>query len=204
MRHVVRLGVLCGGLLCGLCVTATSLSDDSPRPQRFIYNSDADNMFLYKGPPMQPEDVFPYIDEVAAAGVTSFFMSPNDGMVMNFPSRHARMLGDEDDPAILKQLEDEGTNKPGTLSRAALNYRGFVTQGYDAMGIAVRRAAEQGMEVFISFRMNEVHGVDTPDKYPYNLILSRFWRAHPEYWIGKPGDELSRLQIGRAACRERV
>lgn len=167
--------------------------DREARPRRFLYNSDADNMFLYKGPPMRPEDVYPYIDEVANAGVTTFCMSPNDGMVMNFPSRHARMLGDEDDPEIRKQLEAEGVARPGTLSRAALNYRAFVEQGHDAVGIAVERAAQQGMEVFISFRMNEVHGVDTPDAFPYQLILSRFWREHPEYWIGQPGDPLSKL-----------
>ncbi len=78
------------------------------RPYRYIYNCDADNMFIYHQPPMQPEDVYPYIDQVAAAGVTSFFMSVNDGMVMNFPSRHARMLGDEDDPALLEQIEETG------------------------------------------------------------------------------------------------
>jgi len=196
MRSVLGLLVVLSGILSlsqrGLGED-TSESRGRERPRRFLYNSDADNMFLYKGPPMQPEDVHPYIDQIAAAGVTTFCMSPNDGMVMNFPSQHARMLGDEDDPAILKQLEDEGLNKPGTLSRAALNYRAFVEQGHDAMGIAVERAKQQGLEVFISFRMNEVHGVDTPDKFPYNLILSRFWEEHPEYWIGQPGDELSQL-----------
>ncbi len=180
-------------LVCAVSGLVHVEGAEPPRTQRFFYNSDADNMFLYKGPPMQPEDVHPYIDEVAAAGVTTFSMSPNDGMVMNFPSKHVRMLGDETDPAILKQLEEEGLSTPGTLSRAALNYRAFVDQGLDAMGIAVERAKQQGMEVFVSFRMNEVHGVDTPDVFPYNLILSRYWREHPEYWIGKPGDDLSEL-----------
>ncbi|MEZ6053039.1 MAG: hypothetical protein R3C02_16895 [Planctomycetaceae bacterium] len=190
---------MCGSvrtLLLVLCFFITSVciqADEPVRPRRFIYNSDADNMFIYKGPPMQPEDVSPYIDQVAAAGVTTFSMSPNDGMVMNFPSRHARMLGDEDDPEILKQIEETGRTKPGTLARAALNYRAFVEKGQDAMGIAVERAKEQGMEVFLSFRINEVHGTDTPDVFPYNLILSRFWREHPEYWIGQPGDPLSQL-----------
>ncbi|MCA9075996.1 MAG: hypothetical protein KDA93_13295 [Planctomycetaceae bacterium] len=184
------------GLLTFVLVVGGALTVDAEEPQRpdrYIYNSDADNMFIYKGPPMQPEDVYPYIDQVAAAGVTTFSMSPNDGMVMNFPSRHARMLGDEEDPETLKQIEEAGKNKPGTLARAALNYGAFVEQGTDAMAIAVGRAKEQGMEVFLSFRMNEVHGTDTPDTFPYNLILSRFWREHPEYWIGHPGDELSQL-----------
>lgn len=184
------------GLLTFAIVVAGTLEVDAAERQqsaRYIYNSDADNMFIYKGPPMQPEDVYPYIDQVAAAGVTTFSMSPNDGMVMNFPSQHARMLGDEDDPEIVKQIEKDGRSRPGTLARAALNYRAFVEQGTDAMAIAIERAKEQGMEVFLSFRMNEVHGTDTPDKFPYNLILSRFWREYPEYWIGQPGDELSQL-----------
>ncbi len=190
MSKVIRPLLVAGCLLSG---GALLEAVEPSRPQRFLYNSDADNMFLYKGPPMQPEDVHSYIDEIVAAGVTTFSMSPNDGMVMNFPSRHVRMLGDETDPAILKQLEEEGLSTPGTLSRAALNYRAFVEQGHDAMGIAVERAKQQGMEVFLSFRMNEVHGVDTPDVFPYNLILSRYWREHPEHWIGTPGDELSQL-----------
>ncbi len=39
----------------------------------------APNMFIYKKPPMTPEMLYPYIDEVAETGVTSFFMCPNYG-----------------------------------------------------------------------------------------------------------------------------
>jgi len=130
---------------------------------------------------------------VAASGVTSFFISPNDGMVMNFPSRYARMLGDEADPTLLEKIASEGRQKPGTLARAALNYRGFVAAGTDAMEIAIQRARQQRMETFLSFRMNEVHWVNRPDVFPYNLIVSKFWREHPQWWIGTPGDELSAL-----------
>ncbi len=187
--------LICLGLAvsCGRSGAAPPEEDTPSRPYRYIYNCDADNMFIYKDPPMQPEDVYPYIDEVAAAGVTSFFISPNDGMVMNFPSRHARMLGDEDDPKLLEQIEKEGREKPGTLARAALNYRGFVAAGRDAMEIAIERAQQQEMETFLSFRMNEVHWVNRPDVFPYNLIVSKFWREHPQWWIGTPGDELSQL-----------
>jgi hypothetical protein len=54
------------------------------------------------------------------------------------------------------------------------------------LGIVVDRAPEREMEIFISFRLNEVHGVDQKDSY----LLSTFWKEHPEWRIGKNGDPL--------------
>ena len=98
-------------------------ADQPERPRRFIYNCDADNLFIYQEPPMKPEDLFGAIDEVADAGVTTLFMSPNVGMVMNFPSRYARMLGAEDDEALRQRIAKEGRERGGTLARAAVNLR---------------------------------------------------------------------------------
>src|SRR5262249_16302617 len=67
-----------------LTAFASRIAADEPkRPRRLIYNSDADNLFIYTKPPMKPADVHTYVEEVAAAGVTTFFMCPNAGMVMN-------------------------------------------------------------------------------------------------------------------------
>ncbi len=41
--------------------------------------------------------------------------------------------------------------------------------------------------MFASFRLNEVHAVDEPD----HLILSRFWKEHPEWRVGAKGDPVA-------------
>ncbi len=180
-------------LLIGHRAVQAAENRSPERPKRFIYNCDGNNLFIYAEPPMRIEDVYPDIDRAAAAGVTTFSISPNNGMVMSFPGRITRMLGDDADPDVQKQIEQQGRSRPGTLARAALNYRGFVEQGRDAVDIVVERARQKGMEVFLSFRLNEVHGVDHPNRFPSSLIISRFWKDHPEYHIGRPGDPLPQL-----------
>lgn len=178
-------------LLLGLWPTL-GRADEQTRLGRFIYNSDAGNLFLYQQPPMKPEDIYRQIDEVAEAGVTTFSMCPNVGMVMNFPSQYARMLGDEEDAEIRTRIETEGAEKAGS-ARAALNLRALIDAGHDPLGLIVDRAKRKNMEVFLSFRVNEVHGVDSPDTFSSQLILSKFWSDHPKWHVGKQGDTLSNL-----------
>ena len=45
------------------------------------------------------------------------------------------------------------------------------------------RAQSKGLETFITFRLNEIHDVQTPD----SLIVSKFWHDHPAWRVGKPG-----------------
>lgn len=161
------------------------------RPNRLIYNSDGDNMFIYKKPPMTTADLQKYVDDIVGTGVTTFSMSPNIGMVMIYRGRYARMLGDGEDQETQIRLAKDGKDTPKSFGRAASNLRSLVDAGKDPLRIIVDRVHENGMEAFISFRLNEVHSVDQPDTFPNNLILSRFWRQHPEWWIGKPGDKLA-------------
>ena len=57
-------------LLSGI-VRSSAWADDSSRQRRFIYNSDAGNMFVAKRPPMKPEDLHSDIDAVANIFVNS-------------------------------------------------------------------------------------------------------------------------------------
>ena len=147
-----------------------------PRNFRFSYNSDANNMFVPSAD--SPEDFYPYVDEVAAAGVTSFFMSPNWGMPMNYPTKVGDMIGEY----ISEELEEK-------LSQPILNVRTLVAEGHDPLGLILDRARAHRMETFVSFRLNEVHAVEQED----NVIFDRFWREHPEWRIGEPGDSLSQI-----------
>lgn len=146
-------------------------------------------MFIYVAPPMKAADVHRYVDEIAVDGVTTLSISPNVGMAMNFASKHAPLLGTESNEAEWTAIET-GAKQKGSLERGAINFRALIKDGHDPLGLVVDRAREKKLEVFISFRLNEVHGVDTPDVMPYKLIVSNFWRQHPEWRIGKAGDKL--------------
>ncbi len=155
--------------------------------RRFIYNCDANNTFIYDDFPMQPADVYSYVDELAGTGITTFFMSPNVGMNMNYPSQITDMVGTHLSPELAELIKDPAATRRGSNERGVVNMKSLVDAGYDPLGLLLERAREKGMEVFISFRLNEVHAVDEAD----NMILSRFWKEHPEWRIGRPGDKLS-------------
>ena len=80
-------------LVGSLALGAATPDDRDAFTRRFIFNSDGGNIFLDKAPPMQPEDVHPYVDEVADQGVTTFFICPNYGMPMMYPSQVTEMIG---------------------------------------------------------------------------------------------------------------
>ncbi|GMW00375.1 MAG: hypothetical protein AMXMBFR84_15120 [Candidatus Hydrogenedentota bacterium] len=153
-------------------------------PHRILYNSDGDNMFIYKQPPMTPEDVYRHVDEVADTEVTTFLMSPNIGMTLNYPTKVGDFIGEHVNPAIAARITPDAAEK--TTERGILNLRGLISAGHDPIALILSRAKERGMEAFISFRLNEVHAVEYED----HVILSRFWKDHPEWRIGKHSDPL--------------
>ena len=156
------------------------------RKQRFLYNSDGDNMWIYKDVPMSPEDLYAYIDPVAEAGATTFSYSPQVGMVMNYPTKVSQMIGENVNEALAATVAPDATPNSKTTERGVQNIRGFIAAGHDPLALVLNRAKEKGMETFISFRLNEVHAVEQED----HLILSNFWKGHPEWRIGKVADPL--------------
>lgn len=157
-----------------------------PANFRFIYNSDGLNIFADIAQPITPEKVYRYVDEAARAGVTSFFISPNIGMPMNYPTKVGDMIGENVSPELSKTITPD--TKSG-LVKAILNLRALLQNGHDPLGLIIKRAKAQKMEAFISFRPNEVHAVEQKD----NLVLSRFWKEHPEWRIGKYNDSVTKV-----------
>ncbi|MDH5604469.1 MAG: DUF1080 domain-containing protein, partial [Cyclobacteriaceae bacterium] len=160
-----------------------------PENYRLIYNSDANNMIIYDESPMTREELNKYIDEVAERGVTSFFMSPNFGMPVIYPTEVGDMIGEHVSPELAVTLTPE--TRPKSTERGIMNIRALTRPGQDALSVVLDRAHELGMESFVTFRINEVHGVDKEDA----LILSRFWKEHPEWHIGKNGDPLDQVYL---------
>ncbi len=159
------------------------------RPYRFIYNCDGNNTFIHDEPPMGPGNVFPYVDEVAEHPVTTFFMSCHSGMDMNFQGTACDMVGARLTDAQWQRMRDPDVSGPRTTERAILNFHALREAGHDPLGLMLERSKERGMETFVTFRLNEVHGVEDPTSH----LMSRFYVESPEYIIGTPGDPLPEL-----------
>ena len=69
------------------------------------------------------------------------------------------------------------------------NVHHLMEHGHDPLALIMDMAKKRGLEFFVSFRLNEVHSVEKPD----SPIVSDFWREHPEWHIGTPGDPLPDL-----------
>ena len=170
----------------------TPLTTEAPaaataRKHRFIYNSDGNNMLIYKDYPMKPADLYSYVDEVADTQVTSFFISPNFGMPVTYPTEVGDLIGAHASPELSAGIRPDAAKKSSALG--IMNTRALIEAGADAVAPVIDRAHEKGMEAFISWRLNEVHAVEQED----SLIFSRFWKEHPEWRIGKAGDPMPQV-----------
>jgi len=152
-------------------------------------------MFIHAPPPMRVEQVQAYVDEVAETQVTTLFVCPQIGMVTNYPSKVGDMLGTNVSPAEAQQVKKRATAPRAFRERAAANLRGLLNGGQDPLQLIIDRAQDKGLEVFITFRLNEVHAVDRPNEFPRSLLISSFWREHPEWHIGTPGDEVAPVYV---------
>lgn len=144
-------------------------------------------MYYYKTPPMSVADLQGYVDEVVGTGVTTFFASPNWGMPMAYPSQVTEMIGSQLSEKQLAEYREIGATKEISTERAFTNYYAIYNSGHDPFGVMIERAREQKLEVFVSYRPNEIHDVQNAD----SLIVTKFWRDHPQWRVGKIGDEIS-------------
>jgi hypothetical protein len=183
---------IAAGFLAALAFWSRAAMADEPRARRLIYNSDADNMFIHVKPPMQPADVYRYVDEVADNGCTTLYMCVCVGMTMNYPSKVAELCGTNLTPAQLEHVNKVAAEKAVALERGAVNLRALIEAGHDPVGLVIDRARHKKLEAFITFRMNEVHLCNNPDVMPAPLLISSYWREHPEWRIGRAGDPLNR------------
>ena len=152
-------------------------SKEPAPPRRLLYNYDAWGPFL-KGHSM--EAIHRNIDLFAGTQVTTVMLSPNAGQSVSYPSQvgdmcHSRPLSAEQRTILYKGMGEVFAK--ATEGVAELWQR----QKVDAFGLLVQRALSRGMEVFGSFRMNDVHMAQMEDgKGPYT---DQFYRDHPEWRV---------------------
>ncbi|MEO2046351.1 MAG: hypothetical protein ABGX16_07240 [Pirellulales bacterium] len=189
--HSWRMAALMKIILLAFFIQSAVYGAEHNRIRRFIYNSDGGNIFIDKEPPMTPEDVYTYVDEVADTQITTYYICPNYGMPLIYSGQVTEMVGSLMEKEKRDQFMRDGykSEKRGSLQRGVANLDGLLKSGHDPIGLVVNRAREKGMEVFITFRLNEIHDVQNAD----SLIVSKFWRQHPEWRVGKHGDEIMPL-----------
>ena len=183
-RSVLLIGCL---MLLGILLIEDVKSAEKSRRRRFIYNSDGNHMYYYKKPPMSVRSLQSCVDEVVGTGVTTFFASPNWGMPMAYPSKVTEMVGSTLTNEDWVRYHKIAKEKKKSTERAYVNLYGILNSGHDPFGVMINRAREKGLEVFVSYRPNEIHDVQNPK----SLIVSKFWRDHPEWRVGKIGDEIT-------------
>jgi len=115
-----------------------------------------------------PEYIGAFIDKLKGTDVDAVMFCPQAWRANIYPS--------EIDPQWRKYRE--GQDSP--------DYRGFdhimkyIHAGGDPVQEALNASRKNGIDFFISYRMNDAHHIVKPD-HPTN---TDFWRSHPEYWLG--------------------
>jgi hypothetical protein len=150
-----------------------------------IYNLDCSELFMGKFGGAVPETIDTFVDDHAAAGVTDLFINVN-AQRTNYRSDVWESYWDGYDPAAGdKQPFFAGidmVNRPWDTVFYINTYL-IYKQGCDYPGRMIERARRDGVQPWISFRMNDAEEAGT-EKHPGH---STFWMAHPQWRLASGG-----------------
>jgi hypothetical protein len=116
--------------------------------------------------------------------VTTLALSPNVGQSLNYPSRvgemcHTHPISAQAKAEIYKGMGD-------TVARAADGVaEAWRLRKIDAFGLLVKTAVDAGLEVFASFRMNDMHMV--LNEGGQGAYTDAFYRDHPDWRLPRRG-----------------
>ncbi|MEZ5199634.1 MAG: glycosyl hydrolase family 18 protein [Bacteroidales bacterium] len=180
------------------------LSCNGPKVEhRLIHNNDGSDALgnhWFHNRLLTVDDVNAYVDMVSNSQVTTFMMCPGSDFFY-YRSEFGRSFGDD-----LNGQLDCGTDTATTI-RFRNFYRNLLNlekEGTDVIAASLKRAKENGMETFITYRMNDLHFNDTATHCP--IVYTDFWFSHPEYWTNDstPGWNASRaLDFAHKEVRDR-
>jgi len=173
--HLTRLTIILGlsswlFLSCG--TTETKF--------RLIHNNDGTdalgNLWFYKRP-LTVADINAYVDMVANTQVTTYMMCSGSDFLY-YRSKYGNLFCDD-----LNGKLDCGcdTTAYKNFYRYYQNFLNLEKEGTDLISASLNRAKEDGMEAFITYRMNDLHFNDTATHCP--IVYSDFWYKHPEFWL---------------------
>lgn len=143
-----------------------------------LFNHDGFCLFSNASPyqrfdePVGLAQVRGYVDEVADAGVDCLLLCPNMYQQPGWDSRRVPYWRERGRTRV---MPDTAVGK--VMSR----FREFLLAGHDHLAVSRERAKERGLAFFLTWRMNESHGLNDLSC----PSLSDFYLAHPEYRIGE-------------------
>ena len=118
------------------------------RRRRTIYFNDARHYYLYAfEPPMQLEDAWRPIDEVAGTAVDTFIYGVSSGGLF-YPSKIGQQWGGDQSPVAY-------------FWRARKNMQSLIDRGLNPLTVLIDRAHEAGLDFFASLRMGSFSGTDS-------------------------------------------
>jgi hypothetical protein len=158
------------------CITA--FPQDSK--YRIIHNNDGTDAlgnYWFHLRPLSVADLNTYVDMVAHSQVTTYMMCSGS----DFPyyrSKYGRLFCDDRNGT---RTCGEDTATYNNLIKFYHNFLNLEKEGTDLIAASLTRAKKDGMEAFITYRMNDLHFNDPSTKCP--LVYSEFWYSHPEFWV---------------------
>lgn len=186
-----------------LLVSCLFYSCNNPNAKyRLIHNNDGTdalgNYWFHKRP-LSVADINGYVDMVANSQVTTYMMCSGSDFLY-YRSEFGNVFGDD-----LNGKIDCGcdTTAYKNFNRYYKNFLNLEKEGTDLIAASLNRAKEDGMEAFITYRMNDLHFNDTATYCP--IVYSDFWYRHPEFWVNDstPGWNASRaLDFGHKEVRD--
>jgi len=116
--------------------------------------------------------------------VTTLALSPNVGQSLSYPSRVGEMCHT---PKVSEQaLANIYKGMGDIVARAAYGVaEAWRSKRLDAFGLLVKTAVDAGLEVFASFRMNDMHMV--LNEGGQGAYTDAFYRTHPQWRLLRRG-----------------
>jgi hypothetical protein len=153
----------------------------NPNPKfRLIHNNDGTdalgNLWFHKHP-LSVSDINAYVDMVANSQVTTYMMCSGSDFLY-YRSKYGRLFCD-DLNGMLNCGKDTAAYR--NFKKYYLNFLNLEKEGTDLISASLNRAKKNGMEAFITYRMNDLHFNDTTTHCP--IVYTDFWLKHPEFWL---------------------
>lgn len=163
-----------------LLITGTTNGNSPPFKHRLIHNNDGTdalgNLWFHKRP-LRVDDINAYVDTVAHSQVTTFMMCSGSDFFY-YRSAYGRVFGDDANGTLNCGNDTAGFRN---FNRYYQNFLNLEKEGTDLISASLTRAKKDGMEAFITYRMNDLHFCDTVTHCP--VMYTDFWFRHPEYWL---------------------
>jgi hypothetical protein len=170
-------------LLLGHSVTAGQSEPQNSSPvktvkkftPRIIANDDCDSSFYTLKSPYTSEQLYPLIDVLKGTQVDVYIYCVNrGGDIYAHRTKVGEMLGDR-----------EEARQWGIFKEMIEKQRGVQKARIDPLAVLTRRAHEQGLRIWVGFRMNDIH----EDFEECAVLRSEFKKKHPKLLMGAPYPE---------------